>query len=316
MDVIGGYFGLELLNGKHFHEKAIKFNSARNCFEYILRAKQYTKVYIPYFTCEVMLEPIKKLHIDYEFYHIDKQLKPTKAYKLNAAEAFLYINYWGLKQNDVEQLAKIYGKQLIVDNAQAFYAEPLLGIDTFYSARKFFGVPDGAYLYTDIIDGHFEYDKSYERMAHLLKRIDCSPEEGFEDFHINEDKLINNPIKKMSKLTDAILCSIDYDQVKLKRIENFIFLDSYLSKTNRLGIHLNDYFCPIVYPYLVANGKEIKKRLIDNKIYVATYWPNVLEWCEDVDFDFQLAQNVVSLPIDQRYSIEEMKNIINLIIKD
>jgi len=40
----------------------------------------------------------------------------------------------------VEQLAEKIGSRLIVDNTQAFYAQPLEDIDTFYTCRKFFGV--------------------------------------------------------------------------------------------------------------------------------------------------------------------------------
>lgn len=146
MHSIGGYFELELRKGEHYHPQALRLNTARNCFEYILRAREYKKVYIPYYTCEVMLEPVSKLGIEHEFYHINEHLEPKETLKLKVDEAFLYTNYFGLKQKCVEKLAGIYGKQLIVDNAQAFYAPRLNEIDTFYSPRKFFGVPDGGYL--------------------------------------------------------------------------------------------------------------------------------------------------------------------------
>ena len=51
MEAIGGYFELELRKGKHYHENALRLNSARNAFEYILRVRNYKKIYIPYYTC-------------------------------------------------------------------------------------------------------------------------------------------------------------------------------------------------------------------------------------------------------------------------
>ena len=149
MKPVGGYFELELRKGEHYHKKALRLNTARNCFEYVLRSRGWKKVYIPYYTCEVMLEPIKKMGINHEFYHINEFFEPVSFPKLAETEAFLYTNYFGLKQSCVELLAKQFGNHLIVDNAQAFFAEPIEGIDTFYSARKFFGVADGAYLYTN-----------------------------------------------------------------------------------------------------------------------------------------------------------------------
>lgn len=312
MNTIGGYFGLELNNSGHYHNDAVRLNTARNCFEYVLRSRQYTKVYMPYYTCEVMLEPINKLGLDYEFYRINEFLEPVDSPVLKADEAFLYTNYYGLKQQCVESLASKYGKQLIVDNAQAFYSEPLDGIDTFYSARKFFGVADGAYLYTDKkLAQEFQQDVSYERMAHLLKRADIGAEAGYKDFRKNDDSLCNQDIKMMSKLTESILSSIDYKTISQKRRQNYTFLNDALRESNLIHLDMDENAVPMVYPYLVKDS-SLKQKLIENKIFVATYWPNVLEWCKPNDWEYQLAKNLVCLPIDQRYGDEEMERIIDL----
>ncbi|WP_221406816.1 hypothetical protein, partial [Elizabethkingia anophelis] len=173
---IGGYFQLELCENKPFqYSDLILLNTARNCLEYILRAKGYKKIYIPYFTCDVLLEPINKLNIDYQFYDIDDSLEPIFDYdRVGGNEVFLATNYFGIKTKFIEDLSSKV-KNLIIDNAQAFFAKPLLGIDTFYSPRKFVGVSDGGILATKkILEGSLEKDFSYERMSHLLKRIDLS----------------------------------------------------------------------------------------------------------------------------------------------
>lgn len=311
MDAIGGYFGLELRQGEHYHKEALCLNSARNCLEYILRARNYTKIYIPYYTCEVILEPITKLHIEFEFYSINQVLEPIKDYSLNSNEAFLYTNYFGLKQDCVKRLAKLYKNQLIVDNAQAFYAEPLEGIDTFYSPRKFFGVADGGYLYVDKkLDIELKQDYSYERMSHLLKRIDVSAEFGYNDFKINSKVIVNQPIKKMSKLTFEILSSIDYNLAKEKRIENYLYLESKLKDKNLIYLPLNNNDVPMVYPFL-TNDITLKAKLIANRIFVATYWPNVKCWTKEEDLEYKLTNNLLPLPIDQRYGIKEMNYIVD-----
>ncbi|NCC18148.1 MAG: hypothetical protein EOM29_04340 [Bacteroidia bacterium] len=309
MDAIGGYFGLELKQGDHYHKNALRLNTARNCFEYVLRVRNYKKVYIPYYTCEVILEPLEKLNIEYEFYHINELLEPKSEYSLKENEAFLYTNYFGLKQDCVKRLAKLYNKQLIVDNAQAFYAEPLVEIDTFYSPRKFFGVADGGYLYIDQkLDIELDQDYSYERMSHLLKRIDVSAEFGYNDFKRNDDSLINQPIKLMSNLTNKILSSIDYNSIKSKRIENYLYLDSKLKDKNLIQLTLNNNDVPMVYPYLCSD-KELKNKLISNKIFVATYWPNVFDWTKEEDLEYNLAKQLLPLPIDQRYNIKRLEII-------
>jgi len=310
MKSIGGYFELELNKSNHYHKYALRLNTATNCLEYILRVRKYSKVYIPYFTCDAILEPFKRLNIQYEYYKINELLEPKTEFRLNKNEAFLYTNYFGLKQDCVIRLAEIYNTQLIVDNAQAFYSKPLKGIDTFYSARKFFGVADGGYLYIDKkSDIEFEQDYSYERMSHLLKRIDVSVESGYNDFKKNESTLINQPIKYMSKLTDKILSSIDYNSIKLKRIENYKYLDSILKSKNQIQLPINNSDVPMVYPYLRENNDESKTKLIQCKIFVATYWPNVLHWCKEEDLEYTLTKQLLPLPIDQRYDTLDMQYI-------
>lgn len=316
MKAIGGYFELETRKGEHYHKNAIRLNTARNCFEYVLRTRGYRKVFIPYYTCEVMLEPIQKLGLAYEFYHINEKLEPATLPKLKSDEAFLYTNYFGLKQNCVERLATLYGQQLVVDNAQSFYAEPIEGIDTFYSARKFFGLSDGAYLYTDKpLQQKFEQDCSYDRMSHLLKRLDLGAEAGYQDFHKNDDDLIGQDIKMMSKLTEALLSGIDYIAAKKQRRNNYVAMGKALQSSNQIHLDLNEEDVPMVYPYLTSD-KSLKKHLMSNKIYVATYWPNVFEWCNDGDIEYRLAESAVYIPIDQRYGEDEMNCIYNCLKKN
>lgn len=314
MNEIGGYFELELNDGEHYHKEALRLNTARNCFKYVLLARGYKRVYMPYYTCEVMLQPLMELNIRYDFYHVNESLEPVELPELESTDAFLYTNYYGLKQSCVERLANHYRSQLIVDNAQAFYASPLEGIDTFYSARKFFGVPDGAYLYTTrLLDMEFERDKSYSRVQHLLQRIDEGAEEAYGIFKENEGLLDNQPIKEMSRLTERILRGIDYEKVKKRRIENFLYLDKELGKMNKFQLTLPKNSVPMVYPFLTDNGGYLRSKLIANKIFVAQYWPNVLEWCKQDSIEYKLTSGVVPLPIDQRYSKLYMNEILKMI---
>jgi hypothetical protein len=315
MKPIGGYFSLELPHGVEYHKDAIRLNTGRNCLEYILKARGYKKVYLPYYTCKVVLEPFKKLGIPYEFYHIDINFEIRDRFTLKADEALLYVNYYGLKQRYVEQLADNIGERLIVDNTQAFYAKHIAGIDTFYTCRKFFGVPDGAYLYTSKkLDEEFEQDMSFERMASLTKRIDLGAEAGYGDFREVAKALVGQPIKRMSNLTQRLMQGIDYKKNAQQRSANYIQLHSALDKSNTLRLPLEEDAVPMVYPYL-APVKVLREKLIENKVFVARYWPNVLEWTTKDDIEYLLAYQMQPLPIDQRYREGDMKRIIDIISK-
>lgn len=315
MQPIGGYFSLELPYGEEYHKNAIRLNTGRNCLEYILKTRGYKKVYIPYYTCEVVLEPFKKLGIPYEFYHIDINFEIRDRLTLRPDEALLYVNYYGLKQRYVEQLAEKIGECLIIDNTQAFYAKPIAGIDTFYTCRKFFGVPDGAYLYTNkLMDAEFEQDQSFDYFMFLIKRIDLDAEAGYEDFRNLSKHVVGQPIKIMSKLTQRMMQSIDYARIAEKRRANYQQLHDALGKSNNLSLRLEDDAVPMVYPCL-SPVKGLREKLIENKVFVARYWPNVLDWTTEKDIEYLLAYQMQPLPIDQRYSEENMNKIIEIICK-
>lgn len=307
---IGGYFELELRQGEEFHSKAIALNSARNCLEYILLARKYRKVYVPRYTCEVVLEPFHRHNITYEFYSVNMQLEPSDYPALAADEAFLYTNYFGLKQETVEKIATIYGTQTIIDNAQAFYAPPLPGIDTFYSPRKFFGVADGGYLYTDA-PLHIDIPQavSWNRMQHLLRRIDEGAEAGYAEFRKNGTDLSNMPILRMSKLTHAILSSIDYVTAQKQRIDNYNTLAASLQQINRIPLELTKNAVPMVYPFL-STDSTLRSRLISNRIFVASYWPNVLTWADEKSSEYLLTKQLLPFPIDQRHEVQDLNRII------
>lgn len=314
MNHIGGYFELELRKVKEYHNNAIKLNTGRNAFEYILRTREYKKVYLPYYTCDAMLEPIIKLKLDYEFYHINEQLEPIFDFNyISKHETFVYTNYYGIKGQFVKKLSNTC-PQLIIDNSQAFFEKPHAGIDTFYSPRKFFGVPDGGYLYIDkYLQTEFTRDKSAMRFSHLIKRIEEDALSGYIDFKTSECTLKCQPIRLMSLITQSLLCNIDYEKIKDVRMRNFQFLHENLKVNNKLVLPEENVFAPIGYPYLTNNGKKIKQSLIQKGIFVATYWPSVLEITKNKDFEYYLTEKTICLPIDQRYGIKEMKIILKLI---
>ena len=306
---IGGYFELELPHFPEIHAEAIALNSGRFCLEYILRCRKYAKVYVPYFTCDSAIEPIVKLGIPYEFYRIDKNYKIVDEINLYENEALMYTNYWGLHDDYCKELVGKYDKQLILDYTQAFYSRPIDGIDTFYSCRKFFGVPDGGYLYTDAIaDFELEKDESYTRMDSLVKRIDLSPEAGYDDFHRTSKVFHDLPIRRMSNFTKRMMQGIDYGSVAQRRLDNYNVLCKHLG-----GRQLNYGEVPMIFPFESEQGQELRKKLIENKVFVAKYWPNVDEWAGQNALETWMANHILPLPIDQRYGKKDMERILNII---
>ena len=309
---IGGYFELELHSREPYYPDLIALNSGRSCLEYILKASNYSKLYLPYYICEVVIEPIRKLRIDVSFYSINIDFTIKDAIILKDSEALLYVNYFGLMDDYIISLSEDFN-HLIIDNAQAFFSKPKENVITYYSPRKFFGVSDGGYLSTKkFIDFKLEKDTSFQNANYLLERADIGAEKGYQNFRANEERFRYTGLKRMSKLTSDILSSIDYDLVKLKREENFWLIHQELGFYNQLSFIPRNIAGPMIYP-LLTNNVGLRDFLISNKIYIAKYWDNVNRKWPENGFEDILANQLIALPVDQRYGMAEMMYIVDLV---
>ncbi|MBR2402442.1 MAG: hypothetical protein IKB01_06725, partial [Lachnospiraceae bacterium] len=68
---------------------------------------------------------------------------------------------------------------------------------------------------------------------------------------------------------------------------------------------------PYIYPLNV--GKNIKKELVEEKIYVPTLWGHIAENGDKNSWEYELAENTIFLPLDQRYGMDDITYIINCV---
>lgn len=309
MKEIGGYFEFENIYKEEYYKDLLKLNTARNALLYLTKARNIRKIYIPYYLCDSVSNMLTLNNISYEYYNIDINFNPIIKKEIKKDEFLYIVNYYGLLDDElIINLKKKY-KNVILDNVHAFFQKPLNQIDTIYSCRKFFGVPDGAYLSTNVkLKKNIEIDKSKDRFNHLLGRFEENANDYYKDFKNNEKNFLDLPLKYMSKLTQNILGAIDYKKIIKKRNENFSYLHKILKPINQLNLIMPNG--PYAYPLYLKNGNEIRKKLIKDKIYVPILWPNVLKNVDINSFEYNLALNILPLPIDQRYNIEDMKIIL------
>lgn len=306
MKEIGGYIELDTYTGKMLHDDGIKLNCGRNALAYIIKAKNIKKINMPKFMCDSNDKVLSENGVEVAYYSIGRDFKP----KINDYDGWLYVvNFYG-------QLSNVYikslGKNIIVDNAQAYFEEPILGIDTLYTCRKFFGVPDGAILYTDKFIEINERDESYTRMNFLLGRFEKSASLFYQEYVDNNHLFQNETIKTMSKLTENLLHGIDYQVIKKRRTQNFSYLDKKLASINKLKLNIpNGAF---MYPLYLEKGFEIRKKLQKLKIFIPILWPAVFNICSEDELEYDMAKNILPIPVDQRYTIQDMEYIVNMIM--
>lgn len=311
MQEIGGYIELEHNKGKMLHEGAIALNCGRNALAYLIQAKKITKISLPYLMCDSVIDLCRRQNVEVRYYHINEQFLPVNI--ALQEEEWLYLTdfYGQLLQEDIYRICAEY-QNVIVDYAQAYFKMPLSGVDSLYTCRKFFGVPDGAFLYTNAkLKEEIPQDESFERMRFLLGRYERAASEFYRGYVENNEIFDSAPILRMSKLTENLLRAVDYENVKNTRTANFDYLDQHLCEINLL--HLNRAEGAFAYPLYLENGAEVKKKLIAHKIYVPTLWPNVLEDLPETMYECQLAKNILPLPCDQRYCREDMEYVCNIL---
>lgn len=311
MKEIGGYIELDTCRHAMLHEDAILLNCGRNALAYLLEAKGIKKLYLPYFLCDSVANVCKKYGVEVAFYHIGENWLPKDL--VIDGDAWLYIvNFYGqITREDLARLAEVHNN-VIIDNAQAYFDAPLANVDTLYTCRKFFGVSDGAVLYTNSkLERSLEIDESFNRIHYILGRYERTASEFYEEAAQNNDIFDNEPIKEMSRLTKNLLRSIDYEYVKQVRTNNFAYLHEKLREVNKLNVRLIEG--AFMYPLLIDDGMKIRKQLQQMKIYIPTLWPNVLEECESDTLEYKFAAEILPIPVDQRYGIEDMEYLVNVI---
>lgn len=297
---IGGYLEFERYHGEEYHKGCLKLNTARNCLRYLIEARGVKKLWLSRWNCSAVLDTCKDSRIEIGFFDLDAELKPVIPLDYKSSDYVYVVNYYG-------QVSDVHFEHMILDNVQAFFQMPMNGVDTIYTCRKYFGVTDGAYLYTDSrIRKELEFDYSWKRIEYLAGRLEKTGSEFYSYYQTNEELLDSLPLQHMSVFTENILKGIDYESVKKKREDNFEFLHEKLGSFNQLKISLP--IGPFAYPFMVADGRELRRYLQDKKIYVAKLWPNVQQGREG-----KLAENILPIPCDQRYSTLEMKIIVEAI---
>ena len=308
MKEIGGYIEFENYFGTVYHEGAVPLNCGRNCLAYLIEAEGIKKIRLPYFLCSSVKNVCLKYGTEVGYYPIDENFRPI--IDDLAPDEWLYIvNYYGQISNEEVSLLKQKYSRVIFDNSQSYFQRPADGVPTLYTCRKYFGVPDGAFLYTDkILTRDIPTDESFERIHYILGRYERTAGEFYKESSDNNHFFAHEPIKQMSKLTADLLRSYDYDRILSRRTENFKLLHEKLCGINKLKLTIPEG--AFMYPLYIENGAEIRKKLQQMKIFVPTLWGDVFENCDKDSREYDYAENILPLPTDQRYDDDDMKYIL------
>lgn len=295
--------------GAEYYPNAQKLNAARYAISEEIRNNDYQRIFLPKYMCESLIAELQKHNL--ELYEIDNNFMPVNIPSLGKRDLLIYPNYFGVFDEKCNEVVFHYRQtNVLLDNTQAFYYCNLNASANCYSPRKFFEVTDGAYLLSKKKNIQtYDKDSSAERYISLLKRCELGANKSYQEHLQAESELTKSGPKEMSKLTELVLKSIDYHQIKSARKQNFFILHNLLGRVNELRLPpISTFQCAMVYPLLIQNS-SLRETLIESKIYVPTWWKSVQQTSMPNSFEHYLSKNLIPLPIDQRYNEHDMETI-------
>lgn len=317
-EALGGYLELELPTcSACWLDAARKFNSARAAFASLVDQQNVKSVWLPRYLCNTMVDVLSGQDVALYFYDLTDDFGVKGDVTLNRDSLLLYVNYFGVCTQQARETIGQYGAEnVVVDNSQALFCEQFEAIATIYSPRKFFGLPDGGLLYsTDprIKQPEQRDESSESRMAHLISRITNSPEAAYQHYLEAELAISKLPVHGMSRLTERLLQSVDYQRARTTRTRNAQYLHEHLGQYNQLNLNIDETVAPLCYPLLPSVKAASKADLIRERVFVPTYWPEVLGRVEEGSFEWNLVTNGLFLPCDQRYNQDDIDRLISLL---
>ena len=336
--VIGGEFEIDLQ--QHYQvrnalpEGVVTYASGRsalyNILAYLKEKSGIKSVLFPDYLCESVYQMAEKNQMGIEFYALDEQLNPVFKdieNKYDATKAVLLINYFGLKdcKTMVEQLRGIHhGMVILLDNVQAPY-EMLNETDadyTFSSFRKAFPVADGSWVISknktlpqyDRVNEFAQYKiaASYLKVVrdqHLFK------DEVYLDlFYKGEVKIDDDYQTDMTQLSKDILANMEWNRWAILRKRNAEIIIKGLKVFGISSIvPLQENTVPLFIPIRIENRDKVRKAMFANNIFLPVHWPVEGEYKNRLNRGSDLAAHELSIIVDQRYSMSDMKRILSII---
>lgn len=306
----------------------------------ILKHKKIRKVYMPSYSCYSMIQAFKDLEIEVEYY--DVYFNEILKYNIdleNDSDIFFAMNYFGYSDTNMESYIKNFkekGKIVIEDITHSIlskkryseYSDFLIA-----SLRKWFPISSGAiavnmkevfdlelsentnealiYLKTSAM----ENKKNYINKSEKSNLIDSNKEKNiFLKEYSESNKILETDYQnyKIDENSYKILMGIDIEEIIIKRRKNVKLIYEKLSKNIKIKFLVNNFkeddcllFVPIILNH--KDRDDLRKFLIENKIYLPIHWP--LEEKINNIFDKEL-----SLICDQRYNVSEITYYLNLIL--
>ena len=294
-----------------------------------LTTRGINHVHLPSYLCESIIAPIEALNLDYSFYPVDSSL--TARPEPPAGAAVLIINYFGWlnpAMTDWQETPPEF--VLIEDCCQALLSgwnKAAARTDhIILSPRKFAGTALGGWCNTpsDPVPNDRGINEAFQQSlkARMLRGSYLSDESASVDSSIEstylsllagvESFLDENPTN--TGLPDAalrLIAGMDWKLIAERRRSNWLVLHEQLhDQLQPIFETLPDDVVPLGYEVRVDDRDRIREQLAKRRIFCPVHWP-LPKQVNRTTFpqSAELAATALTLPVDQRYTSDDMSRL-------
>lgn len=290
---------------------------------------------LPEYTCTSVIQPFLQENYQLHFYPLQRNLEVSfnqinRLSEKQQASVVLFHPYFGFDTMRTDEKRRS-GVKYIYDATQSFYS----GIDygqadyVVASIRKWGAFPDGAYcaktkgkFFPQEILPEDKEMLTVLREAYQLKSAYIASGQGnkvkFLELYRQASALLasRDEIHEMSELAQKYYFSFDAETMKKQRRDNYQDLLSF-PRWPEIGDpifpSLSQTDVPLYFPFFVRDGRrnQLQSFLIKEDIYAPVVWPlpDYHKFTGISDETSWIYRHILVLPIDQRYSKQNMNRI-------
>ncbi|MBQ0036863.1 MAG: hypothetical protein KBT35_08115 [Firmicutes bacterium] len=308
-------------NNGFFNDELVWFISGRSALDYIIKdikyKKETKKAALPSWCCDSMIAPFIINNIDVDFYDViieDGRLIKT----INTdADVLLNIDYFGFEHSDVS-----FPGIIINDITHSVFTDiDEISDYKFCSLRKWAGFVTAGFAYSKDGFSVAAYNDTNDEYVLMRKNAmkgkenylhDISTSKDYYDIFVRSEEQLNDLYGFAGTIQDINDAKhLNVEHLINRRKENARVL---LNEFKEIAIfkEINDNDCPLYFPIIVPNGEKenLRKYLVQKNIYCPTHWQltNLHNISDKAKYIYD---NELSLICDQRYSVEDMRHLIN-----
>jgi hypothetical protein len=300
------------------------FLSARSAIYALCVELQPRVAWLPAYLCPTMLEPFGRLNVPVCYYDAGPGFGPPANWltQVQASDLVFAIHYFGFPNRELPVAALVErGAVVIEDASQAMFARQIYpdSLYLLFSARKFFGVPDGGILAS--VRGDAIRCRSLEpppadwwskSLAVIRMRAEFDGECAVENhwFQLFQSVEASFPVglfRSSDLARNLIETGTDYEQMKKARRRNYCVLAERLGEFAAFP-SLDEETVPLGFPVQV--DERIRDRVLtslyEQRIYPPVHWRLEADVPPNYSTAHALSRRILTLICDQRYTADDM----------